>query len=295
MLPSLESLRCFDAAATSLNFRAAASAVALSPPAFSGRIRQLEDLVGGPLFRRSTRRVALTPMGEVLLPRARALLADARAFALVAPGARPAVEFSVGTRFELGLSWLTPQLETLKRSRPERTLHLVFGDSAELLSSISRGTLDAAVTSVRLSGGSFAYETLHEETYAFVASPKLLRAKPLRSERDASSHVLLDALRELPLFRYFLDARPAGEAWAFRSHELLGAISAVRYRALQGAGVAVLPRYFIADDLKRGRLRVLFPGTPLGVDAFRLVWRAGHPREPQLRELAAELRAAPLR
>ena len=64
-LPDLDSLRCFEAAAVALNFRRAARAVALPPAAFSDRIRQLEDQVGEPLFKRSTRQVALTVAGRI--------------------------------------------------------------------------------------------------------------------------------------------------------------------------------------------------------------------------------------
>ena len=56
-----------------------------------------------------------------------------------------------------------------------------------------------------------------------------------------------------------------------------------------------LPRYFIASDLAARRLVRLMPRVRLRSDSFRLVWRAGHPREAELMALAAELRAFPLR
>jgi len=77
-LPDLDSLRCFEAAALALNFRRGARAVGLSPAAFSDRIRQLEDQVGKPLFRRNTRQVSLTVAGEELLPRASRVIAEAQ-------------------------------------------------------------------------------------------------------------------------------------------------------------------------------------------------------------------------
>ena len=46
MTLDLTSLQCFVAAATLLNFRAAASRVALSPAAFTERIRRLEEEIG---------------------------------------------------------------------------------------------------------------------------------------------------------------------------------------------------------------------------------------------------------
>ena len=64
----LDSLRCFDAAATTLRFRAAAARVHLSAAAFSDRIRRLEESLDVSLLRRTTRKVALTDAGQRLLP-----------------------------------------------------------------------------------------------------------------------------------------------------------------------------------------------------------------------------------
>lgn len=273
-----------------LNFRRAARAVALSPAALSDRIRRLEEQVGEPLFHRTTRRVTLTLTGERLLPRVRALLDEARRCLQPREGLVPPFDLTVGTRFELGLSWLTPALAGFKRRRPERTVHLYFGDSDDLLSRVRQGALDCAVSSVRLSMPGFRYELLHREDYALVASASLLNKRPLRRSGDASEHTLIDVQPDLPLFRYFQDARPAGESWAFAGSEIVGTIAAVRYRVLEGAGVAVLPRYFVGPDLQKRRLQEPLPRTHLLHDHFRLIWRVGHPRDGEIRALAAELR-----
>jgi DNA-binding transcriptional LysR family regulator len=136
---------------------------------------------------------------------------------------------------------------------------------------------------------------LHEESYVFVAAPARLKEVPLARPTDAAAHILLDLRDDLPLFRYFRDVRPAKESWRFRSVLKLGTIAAVRARLLDGAGVAVLPRYFVAPDLKAGRLRALFPRTKLLTDWFRLAWLEGHPNDTALEALAGELAAEPLR
>ena len=91
------------------SFRAAAAAVGLSPAAFSERIQRLEEDLGAKLLSRGGRQVRLTPAGERLLPHARQLLTDARRCReVVGAGARQPYELNIGTRFELGLSWLVP-------------------------------------------------------------------------------------------------------------------------------------------------------------------------------------------
>jgi DNA-binding transcriptional LysR family regulator len=77
MPPELRHLRHFVAVAEELNFTRAASRLYLAQQALSSSIKQLENELGQPLFVRDTRRVALTPAGETLLPRARRVLAMA--------------------------------------------------------------------------------------------------------------------------------------------------------------------------------------------------------------------------
>jgi LysR family transcriptional regulator, glycine cleavage system transcriptional activator len=289
----LDSFRCFDAAATTLSFRAAAARVHLSPAAFSDRIRRLEEELGVAVLARTTRQVALTEAGQRLLPLVRETLAgEARVRAAARDKARPApYELVVGTRYELGISWLCPALPALSRHRPERTIHLFNADSPDLLRRLERGDLDAIVASVRLTSQRLAYAALHAEDYAFVSTTRCLRGRA-----DAAQVTLVDVTPDLPLFRYLLDALPDAEPWPFARTEYLGGIGNIRHRLLDGGGrIAVLPRYFIARDLAAGRLVELMPRVRPRSDSFRLVWRAGHPREAALVALAAELRARPLR
>src|SRR6185503_17822397 len=115
-LPALDSLRCFAEAARLLNFRAAARAVALTPAALGQRIQQLEAQLGRPLFHRTTRRVTLTEAGLALLPHAQTALAAADACLRAGRGETgpPPQELVLGTRHELGMSWIVPMLPLLR-------------------------------------------------------------------------------------------------------------------------------------------------------------------------------------
>ncbi len=296
MLPDLESLRCFAIAADALSFRVAAARVALSPAAFSDRVRRLEETLDVRLFERTTRRVALTEAGLRLLPHARAALqaAELGAAAARAADTQTPLTLRLGTRYELGMSWLVPALGPLRCARPTRRIHLVFGEGDDLLGRLRRGDVDAVVTSARLVEAGLETAPLHVEDYVFVAARARLESRPLRCATDAARHCLLDTRPDLPLFRYFRDARPALEEWRFEDVELLGTIAAVRHRVLEGAGVAVLPRYFVEATLADRALTALFPETPLPHDWFRLVFPSGSPLAAPLRALASELGRRPL-
>ena len=75
----LRQLEAFVVLATELHFGRAAEKLYMGQPALSEMIRRLERELGTPLFTRTTRRVTLTPAGEELLNRSKAILDDVAA------------------------------------------------------------------------------------------------------------------------------------------------------------------------------------------------------------------------
>ncbi|MBS2020060.1 MAG: LysR family transcriptional regulator [Deltaproteobacteria bacterium] len=298
MLPSIESLRCFTAAAKLLNFRAAARSVALTPAAFGQRIKQLEEQLGAPLFQRTTRSVRLTESGLALLPAAeRCLLAAAECVRVGAAGNRSLapLDVTIGTRHELGLSWILPQLDGLTKAQPWLRLHLYFGSGADILLRVRSMEVECCVTSSRLVDPKLDSLRLHREDYVFVGATALLDKKPLERPKDAREHTLLDTDETLALFRYFRDAPGGGDHLQFAGSMRLGTIEAIRQRVLHQAGVAVLPEYLVRKDLASGKITRILPNVELIHDYFRLVFRSDDPRRPIYEQMAKQMAATPLR
>lgn len=301
-LPSIDSLRCFMTAARLLNFRAAARAVGLTPAAFGQRIKQLEGQLGTELFQRTTRRVHLTESGLALVPAAERCLAAAEdcVRAGASPTALAATDVVVGTRHELGLSWVLPQLDALAKGQPPLLVHLYFGSGPDLLLRVRTMEIDCAITSMRFSDAKLEALRLHREDYAFVGARALLAKVPLSRVEHAAAHTLLDIDATLPLFHYFRDAgdsgdaRLRGERLRFSQIVRLGTVEAIRRRVLAGAGVAVLPEYLVRGDLARRRLTRIFPSVTLLADWFRLVFRADDARRSVYQHLAEHISAVPL-
>jgi DNA-binding transcriptional LysR family regulator len=294
--PSIDSLQCFVEAARLLNFRAAARAVALSPAALGQRIRQLEDNLGTQLFFRTTRTVVLTEAGLRLLPQAEKALAAVRDCIAASTGRLGHVEFDLvlGTRHELGLSWVVPLLPRLQKDHPGLTIHLYFGSGPDLVLRVRSLAIDCAVTSTVLTDPKLDFIRLHEERYAFVAAPRLLARHSLSNVGDAHVHCLIDANDELPLFRYWRDAAGGVDSMQFGRVRRMGTIAAIRELVLRGEGVAVLPLYFVAADVKAKRLRQVFPKVKPKSDYFRLVFRADDPRRSYFQSLAKTMLVVPL-
>lgn len=290
LLPDLESLACAEALARTLHFQKAAKSRGLSAPAFGRRIQLLEEQLGRALFVRTTRKVQLAEGADAVLSRARRLLEDAAALTSTQPTHRP-LDLVLGTRHELGMSWLMPARAHLHAAHPGMRIHTFFGSTHELEGAVASLRIHAAVTSRLPASLSLDAETLHREDYELVASPRLLKRAKVRALEDVAQHALLDIDETLPLAGYLF--RASG-ALRFASVTTLGTIEAVRFAARQGEGVAVLPRYFVADDLAKRRLVKVHSRATLAHDFFRLVFRRDAPERSALLSLASLLRGVPL-
>src|SRR5262249_37605146 len=160
------------AAVRAPSFRAAAQRVALTPAALGQRIQKLEDSLGVVLFERTTRRITPTAAALMLAPPAERCLRAPRARVRTAPGraqpaARAATELVMGARYELGESWLVPQLATLRRTTPWLRLHLYFGSGSDLLARVRAADIDCAITSTRFADPQLDALVIHEEEYVF--------------------------------------------------------------------------------------------------------------------------------
>jgi DNA-binding transcriptional LysR family regulator len=75
----------------------------------------------------------------------------------------------------------------------------------------------------------------------------------------------------------------------FREVLRVGTIAAIRLLALEGQGVAVLPEFFVARDLRAGELVEICPEVAPLTDFLRLVFRADDPRRSLYTALATTM------
>src|SRR5512139_1161814 len=126
ILPSLTALQFFDAAARHMSFTRAARELNVTQSAVSRQIRQLEEYVGRPLFRRVKQRLILTEAGEAYAVSVRNLLdqAEAATLQVMAYGSSGGV-LTVASLPTFGSRWLVPRLGGFTARRPDIQLNLV--------------------------------------------------------------------------------------------------------------------------------------------------------------------------
>lgn len=293
MLPSVDSLRCFVAAAETLNFRAAARTVALTPAALGQRIRALESELGTALFRRTTRTVSLTDAGHALLPYARRAVqstTDCVRAVRGELGAAP-MELVCGAPPELAAEWIAPLLPRLARARPDVTLHVHVAHDADLLLRLRTREVDLAVVTTPPREPRVEATLLHEMPVTLAASRALLRSRAFDDPSAAAGHSLLDLSSAAPLFeRWRSGAGAAALDMRFGRVHQLGSLAVVESMLLRGEGVAALPHYRLARHLDGGELRALLPSLTRATSPLYLCLRRDDPRRPVLLALAAALR-----
>lgn len=296
-LPDIESLRCFIEAANHLNFRAAARVVGITPAALGQRIRKLETELEQTLFERNTRKVVITEAGLTLLPVALKTIEAATECVRAAAGnLEPApLDITIGTRHELGLSWIVPMLPKLEESFPGVTFHLYFGSGQDLERQVYAGAIECAVSSRRITDPKINAFRLHPEDYVFVGSSQMLKEKPIELQVDTANHVILDTGADLSLFRYWRDAPGGSDSLNFLRLRQLGTIAAIKSLVLGGQGIAVLPLYLVQSELDSGALEVILPDVQPLNDYFKLIYRSDDRRQALYQSLARLMEAIPLR
>jgi LysR family glycine cleavage system transcriptional activator len=141
-LPPLTSLRAFEAAARQMSFSKAAEELFVTPAALSYQIKQLEEHLGTPVFRRLNRAVELTEAGRALQPGVaeafHRLREAVRAVARL--GDAPRLTITAGPAFTA--KWLAPRFFRFAEAHPEIELRFV---ATLRIMDFDRDGVDAAI------------------------------------------------------------------------------------------------------------------------------------------------------
>ena len=123
---TLKQLRYFEALADQQHFGRAAAVCAISQPALSVQIKELEEQLGTPLFERTARQVRLTRFGEDFAPRVRDILRSVDELGDFARASRSALigRFRIGVIPTIAPYLLPTLIGNLQRSHPGLDLHV---------------------------------------------------------------------------------------------------------------------------------------------------------------------------
>lgn len=291
---TLKQLRYFAALAQHRHFGQAASACAISQPALSMQIKELEQTLGLSLIERGPRTLRLTPFGAALALRAEAVL---QAVDEIGDMAR-AAQGPLSGRLRLGViptiaPYLLPNLiRRLALSHPGLDVHVRETLTPRLIEELGAGRIDAAIVALPVSEPRFAEYALFDEDFVLVR-PASDADKPVPSaERLREMRLLL--LEEGHCFRdqalSFCNA-PVARPWDGLDGSSL---STLVQMVGVGLGVTLLPEMAVAVEARSADVAVAAFPAPAPRRTVGMIWRDGNPLAGQLTEIAEEVRAAGL-
>jgi DNA-binding transcriptional LysR family regulator len=268
----LSAIRTFVEIADQGSLTRAAETLDLSRAMVSRHLEGLERWLGARLLHRTTRRVGLSEAGQEAMPRLRQMLdlvADVQAVA----GARrtePTGRLRITTSLSFAVASLTQAIVEFQSRYPRIEVELLTVDRAVDLVG-ERIDLAVRITN-RLDEGVVA-RRLATCRSVLCASPAYLqrRGRPERPQDLTAHECITHSFGSRAEYRL----RHAGRLTSVGvKGPLSGNETAVlREAALAGAGIAMLPSYFVGDDLARGALVRLLPDhepEPLGIHAVFL-------------------------
>lgn len=265
LTPSTAALTAFEAASRHGSFTMAASELSLTQGAISRQIGQLEGQLGTRLFVREKRRVRLTPVGEVYAMQVRRILGELQdaTVAVSTDGADDVL--SLATLPTFGTRWLMPKISRFIQKHPTVTINF----SSRLRPfDLEKEQVDLAVLYCGPAWSGMQLDLIAREEMVVCCNPDSL-GRVLDKPKDLLAFPLLE-----------LATRP--EAWPGWLGEVgLSPSSAKRMRveqvssiirgAIDGLGVALLPRFLISSELESGALITPFEITFNDEKAYFLV------------------------
>jgi DNA-binding transcriptional LysR family regulator len=300
-LQDLNDLYLFALVVEHGSFTAASRVAGLTTSRISRRIADLENRLGVRLLHRTTRKLALTPVGEQYYQHCRAIVSEAEAAAEVVEQVQavPRGRVRVTCPALTAQSVLGPIITAFMREFPEVRISLAATD--RLVNLIDEG-FDVAIRfrALPLEDSSLVARTIGESRTYLVASPALLDqlGRPVRPA-DLAGFASLGKSRH-----------DAGYAWQLMKENGESAVVPYRPRldsddwlvlrqaALDGLGIAAIPDEMCQADIDAGRLEIVLPDWNLPGVSLHIVYISRRGLIPAVRafiDFAAERLAAQCR
>lgn len=289
---TLKQLRYVEALSRHGHFGRAAEACAISQPALSMQIRELEAALGTPLFERGARQMRLTGFGAEFVTRAREIL---RAVDELGDLAR-AAEGRLAGRLRIGViptvaPYLLPAIiGTLSRSNSALDLHVRETVTPRLIRELAEGRLDTAIVALPVSEPAFTEMALFSETFLLVR-PAGDAGQPVPS-REGLREMRLLLLEEGHCFRE--QALSFCNLHAAPPREILDGSSLSTLVQMVGAGIGVtlIPEMALAVETRAAPVSVARFRDPQPRRTIGMIWRKTSPLSRQLLQVAEVVRSA---
>ena len=293
MLPPLNSLKAFEAAARRGSFVGAARELGVTPAAVSQQVKSLEQHLDRILFERRNNGLSLTDSGRALFPRIAEGFAHLSAAAQIAVAGRVRARLVVSAPHSVATKWLAPAVADYVRAEPEVSVDL---RAEEDPISFTREAVDLRLCYGEHHYAGLAVEPLITDAVVPLCAPALCEAGALSGRPENIRRVDLihtvwgPAFASHPTWGQWFEAAGLGQGrHSARGHRVTHSAMAIDLAA-SGAGIALGQKLLARQDLDQGRLVSPFgPSLRLGV-TYCLVYPPDKAKSPLLAGFLACLR-----
>jgi LysR family hydrogen peroxide-inducible transcriptional activator len=283
---TLKQLRYLTALARHGHFGRAAEASAISQPALSMQIKELEEALGTALIERNARQIRLTKAGDDTVQRARDILQAVEALENSARASRDRLvgPLRIGMIPTIAPYLLPTIIGKLTLLHPELDIHIRETQTANLIREIMDGRLDTAIVALPVSEPSLTEVTLFTENFLLVRP--LADANTPVPSREKLRDMKLLLLEEGHCFRdqalsfcKMPSALPRQALDASSLSTLVQMVSA-------GIGVTLIPEMAAAVETRSVAVSVARFKEPQPSRCVGMIWRKTNPLAGQLRDIS---------
>ncbi|ELM3614457.1 LysR family transcriptional regulator [Aeromonas sobria] len=274
----LELMGLFATVVEQGSFTRAAELLGMPKSSVSQKISRLEAQLGVRLLQRTTRKLSLTPQGELYVEHCQGLLALARSANLAMARLRsaPAGRVRITAPEATGTLLLGKILAEFRALYPEVVLELTLSDEQEDL--VGEG-YDLALRAAPLKDSSLICRRIGQVARHLVAAPAYLAAHGMPQQLSELGRYACLVHSAMPVW-------PLQEGgWRPQGACVSNSLLALREMALHDGGIALLPHHVCAGDLVAGRLQKVLPDQPIPANPFYLIYPSREHLAPALRTL----------
>src|SRR6201997_4979265 len=283
---TLRHLRYFDALARHSHFGRAAATCAISQPALSMQIKELEEALGALLIERGARQVRLTKFGEEASLRVRDILRSVDELGDFARASRGwlAGQLHIGMIPTIAPYLLPTVIGNLARMHPELDIHVREALTSRLIQELVEGRLDTAIVALPVSEPSLTEVALFAENFLLVR-PGEDEGTPVPSSETLREMRLL-LLEEGHCFRD--QALSFCNMQSSSPREVLDAssLSTLVQMVSAGMGVTLIPEMAVAVETRSASVSVTRFKKPQPSRTIGMIWRKTSPLARQLMEIS---------
>jgi LysR family transcriptional regulator, hydrogen peroxide-inducible genes activator len=286
-MPTIKQLRYLDAVARFNHFGKAADHCAVTQPALSMQIQDLERTLGLQLVERRAKGVSLTDAGRDIARRASRILAETRDLRDYARHRGSVLSGAL----HLGVipsvaPYVLPQLmPPLRETYPDLDLHIRETQTGTLVQQLLDGSLDLLFLALPVEAASVETLALFEDRF-WLAMPGARRlSTAVRATAEHMQHDRLLLLEEGHCLRD--QALAVCQLRQVENIDTFGAssLSTLVQMVANGLGLTLLPEISLALETRRGDIHVMEFEDPQPVRTLGLAWRTTSPRKAEFKAL----------